>query len=279
MNSGKTVYLRNHTTLLAKDGSEYQITDSATPIRNKENDIQGMVLIFNDVTEQYQLRQRAAKSQRDLQAIMDNSPTVIYVKDTAGLVTLVNSHCENVFSISQERIVGKTLDSIFLKEDADTMQNNHLAVLKSKRAIQSEDTVFYNEHQRIYASINFPIFNEEDQIYAVCCISTDITDRKLQEEQLRRSLKMDALGQLTGGIAHDYNNMLGIIIGYAELLNDLLHNQPKLHEYVQVIQHSAERGARLTQKLLSFTRFKDRDARIKLIHELQLMLEKTLTAP
>ena len=61
---------------------------------------------------------------------------------------------------------------------------------------------------------------------------------------------MEALGKLTGGIAHDYNNMLGVVIGYAELLERKLGDQPKLSHYAQEIQHAGERGSKLTEKLL-----------------------------
>jgi len=107
-------------------------------------------------------------------------------------------------------------------------------------------------------------------------------EREQQEEKLRRSQKMEALGKLTGGIAHDYNNMLGIIMGYAELVEEQVKDQPELAEFVNEIYHAGKRGANLTQKLLSFSRQKSSDANMldinAVLHEQQHMLEKTLTA-
>jgi signal transduction histidine kinase len=77
---------------------------------------------------------------------------------------------------------------------------------------------------------------------------------KQQDEMLRRSQKMDALGKLTGGIAHDYNNMLGVVIGYADLLTDGLKDQPEFLSYIDKISHATERGIKLTSKLMSFSR-------------------------
>ena len=65
--------------------------------------------------------------------------------------------------------------------------------------------------------------------------------------QLRQSQKMDALGKLTGGIAHDYNNMLGVILGYSELLLDQLPDDSKIKKYVNEIYHAGNRGANLTK--------------------------------
>ena len=83
-----------------------------------------------------------------------------------------------------------------------------------------------------------------------------ITLEKKQEEQLRRSQKMDALGKLTGGIAHDYNNMLGVILGYSRLLQEELADNPKLHKFVNEIHRaSEEQGSRVhAHALLSNSR-------------------------
>lgn len=111
---------------------------------------------------------------------------------------------------------------------------------------------------------------------------TDISKRKQSEEALRHSQKMDALGKLTGGIAHDYNNMLAIILGFTELLERALSDQPRLLKYVQEIYAAGKRGAKLTKKLQTFSRQKNTNAKKLNINDilqgLRDMLEKTLTA-
>jgi len=106
-------------------------------------------------------------------------------------------------------------------------------------------------------------------------------EQKLLEAQLHQSQKMEALGKLTGGIAHDFNNMLGVILGYAELLKTTSLNHELFASYVDHISHAGERGAKLTKKLMSFTRKNHLESvRIdinKLLTNQQDMLEKTLT--
>ncbi len=280
--TGQTVYLSNHTTLISKNGKELQIADSAAPIRNSSNEILGMILVFNDVTEQYKLREAAAKSERDLQAIMDNSPAAIHVEDDKGCFIFVNKQFDRLFQMQGKNIIGKKLHDIFPEVIADDMRRNEIKVLDSGEVLEVEEMAPQLDGIHYYSSIKFPLLNEEEKIYAVCSISTDITERKSQEEQLRRSQKMDALGKLTGGIAHDYNNLLGIIMGYAELLNEKLKSNKELSKYALDIEHAAERGAKLTKKLLAFTRHKSSDEKLldinNLLQEQQLMLEKTLTA-
>ena len=82
----------------------------------------------------------------------------------------------------------------------------------------------------------------------------DISAQKKQEEIIRRSQRMDALGKLTGGIAHDYNNLLSIILGFSELLRMRLSDEPKLLEYVEKIHDAGERAGSLTKKLLGFSK-------------------------
>ena len=112
-------------------------------------------------------------------------------------------------------------------------------------------------------------------------IDTNITQRKQLDEQIRRAQKMDALGKLTGGIAHDFNNMLGIVEGYSQLLKDALIDQPKLAKYAHEINHASERGAKLTNKLLGFSRVQSGDPKRldlnTLLRDEQDMLSKALT--
>ena len=110
----------------------------------------------------------------------------------------------------------------------------------------------------------------------------DFGEHLNSEEVVRRGLKLEALGKLTGGIAHDYNNMLGIITGYADLLKGKLVDQPEELSYVEQIVKAGANGIKLTRKLLSFTRKDDASAEIvninKLITEALPMLEKLLSA-
>jgi PAS domain S-box-containing protein len=282
LSHGETIYLSNHTTLISRDSKEYQIADSAAPILDRDNQIKGMVLVFNDVTEQYRLREEAAKSQRTLQAIMDNSPSAIYVKDQTGRVTYANQKAGGLFGWTGQDLIGLSDHDLFPKEIADAIRGNDIKVLESGIALESEENALFDGNLRYFSSIKFPILGEDGNIVATGGVSTDITERKLQEEKLLHSQKMESLGKLTGGIAHDFNNILGIILGFTELLDNALDKQPKLHHYITQITHAGERGAKLTQRLLAFSRQETEQAKVLNINALltadQNMLEKSLTS-
>jgi len=274
---------RNNTVLFSKNGNEYHISYSATPIKDEDEKLLGFVLIFHDVTEQYILREDIAKRKRDMQAIMDNSPSVIYIKDISGKYIFINKRYEQLFKISRETIIGKTDYDIFPKEAADIFKRNDDNVKRAGHALEIEESAPHSNGEiHTYMSVKFPLFEDTGNIYAICGQSTDITERKIQEANLRRTQKMDALGKLTSGIAHDFNNMLGIILGYAQLLEASLEDKPKIKNYASEIRRAGDRGTKLTKKLLDFSSHNTSDAAElsinKLLKDEEQMLAKTLTA-
>ena len=281
MATGETIYLSNHTTLISKTGKQYQIADSAAAIRDAEENIHGMVLVFNDVTEQYALREESRRSRRNLQMIMDYTPAVIYAKDTEGRYIFVNQKFESLFNITTQEIIGKTDSDIFPADFAKKFQQNDQAVLQSGKAIESEEEAPVGDAVHYYMSVKFPLLDEDGKIYAVCGISTDITERKKQEEQLRRSQKMEAIGQLTGGIAHDFNNQLGIVVGYLDFLTDFTQSDKGASKWVDTATKAALRCTDLTRQLLSFSRVQNEDSAVvdvnSLLQGLKTMFARSVT--
>jgi len=108
-----------------------------------------------------------------------------------------------------------------------------------------------------------------------------IAEQKKKDEQLRSSQKLDALGKLTGGIAHDFNNILGIILGYSDLLQKCSSGNEQIQKYSEQISNAGERGRKIIQKLLSFSRKRPAQLEVininQLLEEQQHILEKTLT--
>ncbi len=128
-------------------------------------------------------------SQGLLQAILDNSTAVIYIKDVEGKYLLVNRYFETLFHISQEQIAGKNDCDIFPKEKAESLRANDLKVLQEDSPFSIEEVVIQDDRQHTYISLKFPLYNSQGIAYAVGTISTDVSDRKLAELALEKAKK------------------------------------------------------------------------------------------
>jgi len=120
-----------------------------------------------------------------LQAIIDNTPEIIVVKDAEGRYLLVNHSWEKILHASKEYAVRKTDHDFFPKKEADIFQANDQLVLDSRMPAEFEEAITQEDGLHTYISIKFPLYNSKAIPYAVCSISTDITERKKIEERLR----------------------------------------------------------------------------------------------
>ncbi len=193
LSTGETVYLRNHTTLIAKDGREYQIADSAAPIRNSHDNIEGMVLVFNDVTEQYKLRQAARNIQLQIQGLFDDMQAMAGILEIDGTVTFMNNTPMKVRGIELDDIIGKKLWECpwfdYAITAQDSIRADCLEATTGKQILRDiQISTSRGELLWIQFSIH-PVFDQQGQIIQLLAEGLDISLRKKAEEQLNASLQ------------------------------------------------------------------------------------------
>ncbi len=137
-------------------------------------------------TELREGREALHESKEELQAILDNSAAIIYIKDIEGRYCLVNRQFEKLVQLSQEHILGKTDYDLFPKEQADSFGANDNQVLKTRGPLHFEETVPQDDGLHTYVSVKVPL-TARDNTYAICGISTDITEQSLAKERIRES--------------------------------------------------------------------------------------------
>lgn len=139
------------------------------------------------------------KSQLELQSIIDNAAAVISTKDLAGRYLLVNRQFEKLFQASSEQIVGKTDNDLFPDSYASQIQRDDQHVISTRRAQTGEQSLPFDDKTRTYLSVKFPLQTQTGEVYAVCDISTDISDRKsneiaLFEQKERAQVTLQSIG-------------------------------------------------------------------------------------
>ena len=240
--------------------------------------------IIKDISERKKMEEEIYSSEQHLKLYREQAPMATIEWNPDFQVVDWNKAAEAMFGYTVDEVKGRNFADIMLPDNAivDVKQIWKDLMAKTGGTLSTNENITKDGRTILCEWHNTPLKDETGKVIGAASIVQDITERIKLEEQLNRSQKMDAIDKLTGGIAHDYNNMLGIILGYSELLEENLHDNPELFNYIQEIHHAANRGSKLTAKLLSFTRKKSHDEESLIINKLlqyeKDMLEKTLTA-
>jgi PAS domain S-box-containing protein len=185
-----------------------------------------------------------------LSVLMEKMPAVLWTTDTELRFTSSVGAGLAPLKLRANEMVGQSLFEYFHTEDPE-----FVAIAAHQKAIAGEVVTYELEWQkRVFESHVQPLHNPEGELLGVIGVALDITDRRHLADQLRQSQKMQAVGELAGGISHDFNNLLMVVKGHGEMLLDRLAEASPLRQNVEQIQKAADRAAALTRQLLAFSR-------------------------
>ena len=189
--------------LCKKDGKEVWAKISTTAIPDELHAADGMLVMLTDITESKRAEELVRKSSAELQAVLDNSPALIYMKDQAGRYIFVNRCWTELFNIPSERAKGKTDFELFSEDAARQFTANDRAVVESGQTREFEEQSMLADGLHSYQSIKVALKDEDGQFQALCGISTDITERKAKEEALRQTHRaLRVLSQCNTAVVH-----------------------------------------------------------------------------
>ena len=235
-----------------KDGTEFpaEVSISKLVLGNEVF----FTSIVRDVTERKRVEEILTTSEESYRDLVENARDIIYTHDLTGRFTSLNR--------AGEQLTGYTRQEALTMNFADAVAPEYLELAREMlaRKIAGEPATVYEldivtkDSRRLALEINSRPICRDGKAVGMQGVARDITERRLLEEQLRQSQKMESVGRLAGGIAHDFNNLLTVITGYSELLLKRFTEDEDLADKLEEIRKASKRASALTYQLLAFSR-------------------------
>jgi PAS domain S-box-containing protein len=261
-----------------RDGSEFPVEISLSPVSTEK----GMFVLsaIRDISARKRMEEELRRAHEELYQrtveqlgeyrsrlalIIDSSEDAIIGQDLDGTITSWNKGAERIYGYAPEEVIGKNISLLLPpREAANGLPDESSEILekiaRGEGIEHRESARVTKDRRRLDVSISVsPLRDAKGDVIGASAIGRDITDQKRTETQLHQSQKMEAIGRLAGGVAHDFNNILGIINACTEFLRDRIEPaaESSIAEssiYVENIKKAIERGSALTRQLLAFSR-------------------------
>jgi two-component system cell cycle sensor histidine kinase/response regulator CckA len=231
----------------------------AYPEFGPQQELQDVVVTFVDITARMQLEEALRESEAIFDYFMEYSPVHVFFKDNKLRALRLSKNYETMLGKPRSELMGKSMTELFPSDLADRMMADDMRIMKEGKAITVEE-VF---DDKTYLTTKFPIWVDGAPRY-LAGFTMDISQRKRDEKEkdvlqkeLLQAQKMESVGRLAGGVAHDFNNMIMGILGYADLCRDEVPADHPVVGYLNELTSTAKRSADLTRQLLAFARKQD----------------------
>ncbi len=238
---------------LAKDGRKIPVQFSGSVMHDVEGNIEGFVCVASDRTERKEAEQEMILNK----LILDNlSEGVAMTRLSDGIIIYTNPRFEKIFGYEPLEMLGISIGEINAPTEKDPEEVHAEINLSIEKKGYWFGEVYCTKKDGSYfwTEAKLSIFNHSTHGAVAIGFQQDISERKLIEEKLRQSQKMEAIGTLSGGIAHEFNNILGGMMGYSELLMEKLPRNSEERTYIERVYSSGERASDLVKQILTFGR-------------------------
>lgn len=209
---------------------------------------------ITDMTERKWAEEALRQSEERYRELFENANDIIYTMDLAGNITSLNRMGERITGYSRAEVLKMNLSQIVTPEHRDLARQMIEGRTGGEGAAAYQLEIVSKDRHRVMLEVSTRLVYQRGNPVGVQGIARDITERKKLEDELRQLQKMDAVGKLAGGVAHDFNNIMTAVVGYADLTLLRLSKDDPLRSKVQEIKKAGERAAALTQQLLAFSR-------------------------
>jgi PAS domain S-box-containing protein len=249
-----------------QDGSEFPVEIMLSPVSIGNGNL--VLSAIRDISDQKKIEQELRRANEELDrrsaqqigeyrarlaSIIDSSEDAIISKTLNGTITSWNKGAERIYGYSSEEMLGKNIALLAPKDRPDEIPQILERIRRGESVEHFESVRLTKDGRRLNVFISVsPIREHDGTVVGASAIARDITAQKRAEEHLRQAQKMEAIGRLAGGVAHDFNNILGIVTACTELLHGQMDQGSQTFTYVSNIRKAVDRGASLTRQLLAF---------------------------
>ena len=206
------------------------------------------------VLERQQAETELRRSERLNWNLLEHLPQRILVKDRNSVAIFCNGNYATALGLRAEEVIGKDASAFYPRAQAEAYDADDREVMASGLMKSSDEPCEVNGQDRWVRTVKVPYRDEEGHVVGVLVLLEDISERRELEQQYQHAQKMEAIGQLAGGVAHDFNNLLTVIIGYCELLIADLPPGDRHGADITEIHKAGLKAAGLTRQLLAFSR-------------------------
>src|SRR5256886_16413753 len=242
---------QHETTRMRKDGGHVDVALSVSPIRSATGEIVGASKIAHDITESKRTQTALSQEIEERQRIFETSQDLILVTDTAGNFIQVSPSAMTILGRRPEDMIGRSAIEFIHHDDLENTRNEMRSARRG-RQMRNFETRYVHKDGHAVTLTWMGTWSEPVRRHFF--VGRDLTEKQEAEARLRQAQKMDAVGRLTGGVAHDFNNILTVITGTIGILGEAVADRPELASIAKLIDDAAERGAQLTKHLLAFAR-------------------------
>jgi len=236
------------TICLRKDGRQLEVSIAVTPLRSKTGQIIGASKILRDVTEYNRVKHQIEEQK----ALLDKTQDAIVIFEPEGRILYWNKGAERIYGWTSDQAVGRFVGE-FIHSDLHKFRDVNKLVMDTGEWSGEMHHLNRERHELIVESRWWPVRDKDGRAKSILVINTDVTEKRRIEVQFMRAQRMESLGILAGGIAHDLNNILTPIMLSIDVLKSMT---PDAHQksILETIEISARRGSDIVQQVLSFAR-------------------------
>ena len=261
-----------------KNGEVYWDAVTVSPIRDHRGEIAHFLAVQEDITERKQADHTLRESERRLRTLFETVNLIVLGLDANGAVEYVNPFFLNLTGYRSDEVFGKDWFRLLPERQQPTMRDLFQELLEHGKFSPHYESPIVTKggEERMIAWNNTVLQDASGRPTGTLSIGEDVTERSRLEAQLRQAQKMEAIGRLAGGVAHDFNNVLTAVFGYVDLLREDLPAGSAAQGDLAEVRKAAERAAGLTRQLLAFSRRQVLEAVVLNLNDLVEELGKML---